>query len=460
MKVRCVRSTDCSTIAKLKIDEAVKQGRQYRTFPAQSTSCFVACGRARPKARKLLGLGYPMPHMGEAIATASSVSAPTSKRPAWFIVLVIFGFIWFELINQLKPEWWLNPQYNYGLIVPLLAVYLFWKRWRTRPTPSERRAHAFALFAIFAGAALFLPIRFLSIANPDWRLLSWMLAVDVAAISLLYLYLIGGRIWARYFAFPILFFLVAVPWPVRIEQTVVQDLMRIVTAINVTFLQLAGVPALQHGNVIEVGAGFIGIEEACSGVRSLQATFMISLFLGELYSFTVSRRFMLIGIGALLAFVCNVVRTAILVWTATTRGTKSVEAWHDPAGLTILVICLFGLWVASLIMQRRGTASPVARSIKSQTRPVRLNWALFGALAIWLLLVEAGVQGWYRSHQILTGPRWAVRWPESESNYQQVPIPSAAETLLRYNEGGGAAWKGSDGRKWMMYFFCWTPGRT
>jgi len=83
---------------------------------------------------------------------------------------------------------------------------------------------------------------------------------------------------------------VAVPWPVRIEQIVIQDLMRVVTAINVTFLQLAGVPALQHGNVIEVGTGFIGIEEACSGVRSIQATLMVSLFLGELYSFTISRR--------------------------------------------------------------------------------------------------------------------------------------------------------------------------
>src|SRR5215471_20287447 len=141
--------------------------------------------------------------MDEAIAQTARVSKADLKRAGWLLPIALFSLIWFELINQLKPEWWLNPQYNYGLIVPLLAVYLFWKRWRTRPTPSERRAHAFALFAIFAGAALFLPIRFLSIANPDWRLLSWMLAVDVAAISLLYLYLIGGRIWARYFAFPI-----------------------------------------------------------------------------------------------------------------------------------------------------------------------------------------------------------------------------------------------------------------
>src|SRR5256714_13812478 len=317
-----------------------------------------------------------MPQMDETIAQPAAVSAPVAKKTNWLIVLVVFGLIWFELINQLKPEWWLNPQYNYGLIVPCLALYLFWKRWRIRPAPEPPAMRALAVVFILLSAALFLPIRFLSEANPDWRLLSWLLALVVAAISLSFIYLAGGRAWLRHFAFPVLFFLVAVPWPVRIEQLVIQDLMRIVTAINVTLLQLAGVPALQHGNVIEVGSGFIGIEEACSGVRSLQATLMVSLFLGELYSFRISRRVVLVVIGALLAFICNVVRTAILVWVGTTKGIKAIDAWHDPAGLTILVICKFGLWLASLIMQRRGTRPSIGTSIGDQRRPIHLNWTL------------------------------------------------------------------------------------
>ena len=398
--------------------------------------------------------------MDQAVAQAASISGAGVKRRGWLVAIVVFGLLWFELINQLKPEWWLNPQYNYGLIVPFLALYLFWKRWRNRPTPAPPAKIAFPIALILFGAALFLPVRFLAEANPDWRLLSWILALVVVTISLLFLYLVGGRAWGRQFGFPVLFFLVAVPWPVRIEQVVIQDLMRIVTAINVTFLQLAAVPALQHGNVIEVGTGFIGIEEACSGVRSLQATLMVSLFLGELYYFNWSRRLMLIVIGALLAFVCNVIRTAILVWMGTTKGTKSIEAWHDPAGLTILMVCLFGLWIASLIMQRRGNISPIAHPIDHPHAPIQLNWSLLGVLAIWFLLVEGGVQIWYRSHQTLTSSRWAVRWPESESNYKQVAIAPAAETLLRYNEGGGAAWEGTDGRQWMMYFFRWLPGRT
>src|SRR5712692_1916863 len=121
------------------------------------------------------------------------VSSTTSKTFAWptAAVLFFFALLWFELINQLKAEWWLNPQYNYGLIVPLLALYLFWKRWRNRPAPAPPAATAFPIVLVLFCAALFLPIRFLAEANPDWRLLSWVLALVVVSISLLFLYLAG-----------------------------------------------------------------------------------------------------------------------------------------------------------------------------------------------------------------------------------------------------------------------------
>ena len=420
----------------------------------KTPSLLLLSGSQVSRTRLPYAANYPM------IARTADAPATTRKRTGWIIAILIFGFLWFELINFLKAEWWLNPQYNYGLIVPLLSLYLFWRRWLSRPTPMAATAAWLAIILLIVGAVLFLPIRFLVDANPDWRLLSWLLALIVVTSSLSFLYLIGGRAYLRHFAFPFLFFLVAVPWPVRIEQVVIQDLMRIVTAINVTFLQLAAVPALQHGNVIEVGTGFIGIEEACSGVRSLQATLMISLFLGELYFFSAIRRIALVTIGAGLAFVCNVVRTAILVWVGTRRGATGIEAWHDPAGLTILIVCLFGLWLVSLIMLRRGNRPQIPLPPSSQNAPTHFSSGLLIGLAIWLLLVEVSVQIWYRAHQIAASSRWAVHWPESENNYKPVPIASEAESLLRFNEGGAAAWEGEDGHQWAMYFFRWLPGRT
>jgi exosortase len=403
-----------------------------------------------------------MPEMKVTVARSDFVPSTTAKIDLGPIVaaLIFFGLLWFEVINHLKAEWSFNPQYGYGWSVPFLALYLLWRRWLERPSPDPRGSRAWTIALMALCALLFFPIRFVAEANPDWRLLSWSFALVAVTMSILWIFLVGGLPWLRHFAFPFLFFLVAVPWPMRAEQIVVQDLMRAVSAINVSFLQLAGIPALQHGNVIEVGSGLIGIEEACSGVRSLQATLMISLFLGELYSFTIMRRVLLIIAGALLAFVCNVVRTAILVWVGAQHGPNSIEAWHDPAGLTILLVCLFGLWLLSLLIRRRSLARVASPEIEGRRAPPRFSWALLASFALWFLVAEAGVQIWYGRHQSTGSTRWIVQWPDSENSYKTMSIPPEAENLLRYNEGGGAAWQGTDGHPWMMYFFRWFPGRT
>src|SRR5207248_9850161 len=55
---------------------------------------------------------------------------------------------------------------------------------------------------------IFLPIRVIEEANPDWRLLSWTLALVVIAFSLLAFARLGGRGWVSHFAFPVCFPLV------------------------------------------------------------------------------------------------------------------------------------------------------------------------------------------------------------------------------------------------------------
>jgi exosortase len=396
-------------------------------------------------------------------APSSAATWPGEKKSAWplIIAIVCFGLLWLETINHLKGEWSFNPQYAYGWGVPFLALYLFWRRWSTRPVPVPAGQRLWPVALVIFCALIFFPIRFLSEANPDWRLLSWAFSVVAVLITTSCIFLAGGKPWLRHFAFPIVFFLVAVPWPTHLEQFVVQHLMSAETAINVSMLNLVGIPALQQGNVIEVGSALIGIEEACSGVRSLQATLMVSLFLGELYSFNNLARVILVAAGALLAFFCNLVRTAILVWIGAHQGTEAIEKWHDPAGMTILLVCLAGLWILSLIMQRRSVFLSQQSPSTGMAVPGRFSPSLLIGLTLWILVAEVSVQSWYRFHQpSAADTHWAVNWPTSASEYKSVPVPADAENLLRYNEGGSGTWQGNDGRPWMMYFFRWFPGRS
>src|SRR5438132_13258606 len=189
-------------------------------------------------------------------------------------IVVFFAALWLILWWQLSGEWSVNDQYSYGWFVPFLAIVLFWLRWEDKPQSgkekAERRKRTVAITIAIVAVLLLFPIRLFEIGNPDWRPLSWLHAICVVAITLVFLWAVGGKAWLRHFAFPVLFVLVAVPWISPIEMPIIQGLMRIIASVATETANLLGIPAQVQGNLIRIPGGLVGVNEACSGVRSLQ----------------------------------------------------------------------------------------------------------------------------------------------------------------------------------------------
>ncbi len=397
--------------------------------------------------------------MNTTVTAAPSEALASRTRVNWLAVAA-FGLLWLEVVSRLRLEWSINPQYGYGWTVPFLAAYIFWRRLQHAPAAAEPTTTLLPWLIAIGGVALLVPVRLVQEANPDWRILSWAMAMAAVGASLAGVYLAGGMRWLRHFAFPILFFLVAVPWPTQFEQMVIQTLMRAVASINVELLNALGISAVQMGNVIEVRSGFVGIDEACTGVRSLQATFMVSLFLGEFYNFSIVRRAILVIVGALLAFFCNLIRTFLLVYIGAEQGAEAIHRWHDPAGHTILMACLLGLWGVSMLM---GGGRKVAnRTTANAPAAFRTPTLLLGTILALTVVAEAGTQAWYGLHEARAArvEPWTITWPTQAPNWKPIPVADQAQELLRYNEGGGGVWSGPNGDQWAMYFFKWLPGRT
>ncbi len=389
---------------------------------------------------------------------------PRARLPlTWQGALLASAFLllWFEVINHLRQEWEINPQYSYGWTVPFLGLFLLYKRWQHRPAAGAPAMAAVTIALVALTALPLLPARIISIANPDWRLLSWTLSFCGVALTLSAFNLAGGARWLRHFAFPVFFFLVATPWPAQFEQAVVQRLMRADAAIVIEMLNAIGTVAIQRGNVIELSTGLVGIDDACTGVRSLQATFMVALFLGEFYLMTIGRRVFLVVAAALLAFVCNLARTLLLCLVAAHSGNEAIHSWHDPAGFTILSICLVGLWLISLwLIKGRPDQAPAA--LIGREFSVRRLSRLAAVLAVWIVFVEVATAAWYhvRGADLLSTPAWSVAFPTAENEYKPTEVAAAARDLLRYNDGGGASWAAANGRHFLLYYFRWLPGRT
>jgi exosortase len=325
-------------------------------------------------------------------------------------------------------------------------------------------------------------------ATPEWRPIQWALGVIAIGLTLCAVQMGKGRGWLRQVAFPICFFFVAIPWPTLVEQPIIQGLTRFSAEMVVEVMGILGVPALQHGNVIEVGTGVVGIDEACSGIRSFQSSLMVSLFLGEFYRLSRLRRWLLVPVGFILAIGFNVCRTSLLTWVAAKKGVAAIAEYHDPAGVTILLACTAGMWLVAVLMRRTWTTgrqdhkttdhettglqttdqksvvrSPVVRSpvVCSPAVSSPVVSSLSAALLIWLVVVEVGVWGWYRSREarFTPSPRWSLVLPEDNPTFKALPTGEKEKYLLRFDEAKQGAWQEADGSQWQAFYFNWFPGR-
>jgi len=403
------------------------------------------------------------------------------RMAQWFLVILPFLFLWAVLINQLRVEWEVNPQYSYGFVVPFLCVGMLFLRWLKAkggaPDPrfdsdvplaggqaiSVRWYMGVAAFLFALLAFLWLPTRLMQEANPEWRMISWLLALEVIGLTLMALWLRFSRGWAAQFVFPLCFFLLAVPWPTIAEVPLIQLLTRVCASFAVEVVGWLGIPAIQHGNVIEVASGTVGVDEACSGIRSFQSSLMISLFLGELYGLGTLRRMVLVPASFLLALLFNICRISFLTCVAARQGVAAISKYHDPAGLTIMIACTIALWLLALLLRRR-VASPLTSTARPSQRLGPPNPALkrlaFGLL-LWLVAAEAGVELWYKAHEWHLPPStsWSVIWPRSNPSFSESPIAERAKWMLRYDEEVSAAWREGDGTQWQMIYLRWRPGR-
>jgi len=399
------------------------------------------------------------------------VSIPFAERVSLrsTLVVIFFAALWFILWRQLSGEWSVNDQYSYGWFVPFFAVVLFWLRWEDapkareasgqrsavsdqgtnnkRPITNNSKARAIAIGIAIVALLVLFPVRLFEIGNPDWRPLSWLHAICVVTITLIFLWSVGGVPWLRHFAFPVLFTLIAVPWVSPIEEPIVQGLMRVVAAVASEVVALFGIPAQLEGHLIRIPNGLVGVNEACSGVRSLQTSLMIGLLFGELKRLSISRRIVLIAIAAAIAFIGNCIRAFFLVWVAATQNVAAVNRWHDFAGYGIVAAVFIGTLVAAALLGR--TKKEVSLwlggaygSEREQRSEISGQFRISAAALAWLIAVEFAAAGWYRAHEhdLARTARWEVQWPQDASNFHEMKIDDEERRILRFDRGRAAAW--------------------
>jgi exosortase len=423
--------------------------------------------------------------------TGTFKSFNSERRQTLFWVFVVLAVYWLTLIHQLGAQWSAYEQYNYGWAVPFLCLFLVWQKMQ-KSEVSGQSSESNKLHSHFPSSVgylllalcvlLYAPTRFFHEANPIWRLTSLLWALEVIGITLVILYFIfqalHSALRVTHFIFPVCFFLVAVPWPSGMETFLVQTFTHLNVSATVEVLGWFGIPALQHANVIEVATGSVGVDDACSGIRSFQATLMIALFFGEFYRLKWKRRVACVLAGFALSFLFNLARTTLLTWVAAKKGVPAVASWHGSAGVTILVACFITLWLVAISLggkhrkqkvesrkQSVEDGSPIANHRSQTASPSTFNLQpsivrrLAIALFAWFFLVEAGTEFWFRSHERTVSGQagWSVNGLAPGAGLTKIQVPAGIRAQFNYDDGFQSSGKDDAGNFWQLYYFRWFP---
>jgi len=150
-------------------------------------------------------------------------------------------------------------------------------------------------------------------------------------------------------------------------------------------LNLLGVPAVQSGNVITLATASVGVEEACSGVRSLVSCIVAGLFFSATLVRKPWKRVLLVVLSAPLAIGMNILRSLALTLFAN-AGIDIGGSWHDFTGFAVLGVTSLILGGLALCLEDRdlpAAPSPAAAPVFAAS-PTR--WIVPAGLVAALLL--------------------------------------------------------------------------
>ena len=324
---------------------------------------------------------------------------PQSLVPVAALGIGLMGYlVWNE------AYWWSSYEENwFGWLTPVFSVFVLFDRrariiaaWNACGAPESPRASGWrgvVLNAVFVGGFAFGLSAFLAGsllragAGPSVKG-TFAVSVGVAAI-LLFLPPLAApqgpsptpatlgtdarRQLCSLLVFPACVWLLSAPLVSVIAGWLSLLLLTPLMASVAFIFDALGLPLAREGNVLIMpDFGRVGVEEACSGIRSFTACVFAGAFLGAVFLKSLWQKFALVAAAVALALGLNFARSLFLTGWAYWRGTRAIEGvMHDATGYAVLALTaagLFGLLALFIRPARRSHSGAEMTSTEAKDR--------------------------------------------------------------------------------------------
>lgn len=275
--------------------------------------------------------------------------------PLILMSLLILGIYGHQLVD-LVLQWWDDPNYGHGFLIPAVSVYLVWQK-RERLQRLEPRRNPWGLLILIAGLILCV----LGTAAAEFFTVRFSLVlVLLGAIWFFY-----GTDFIQQLWFPILFLLFMIPLPYVIYYAISFPMQLLSTRTAAHILQSTGLTVLRQGNIINLPNYSLEVVEACSGLRSLMTLSALGAAMAYITQKNIVSGILLFLLSFPIAISANIVRILLTALGAVIISPKFAEGFlHEISGLVVFITGFLALGMVGIGLNAFGkwfSASPASQ---------------------------------------------------------------------------------------------------
>ena len=282
-----------------------------------------------------------------AVRTALT-EARAGRRVGWSVWLgslsVLLLILYGPILKDLVINWWRNPDYSHGFLVPVFAGYVLWRE-RHRLARITLKPSNFGLVVMLGAIGLLL----IGSLGAELFTSRFSLLVLMAGVVLF----LAGWQMLRAVSFPLGFLILMIPIPVLIYNQITFPLQLLASRFATFWLQLVNVPVLREGNLIILPNYTLEVVEACSGIRSLVTLITLAVAYGYLMQDRRWLRWVLALLMIPIAIVSNAIRIMGAGLLTYHFGHEMAEGFfHEFSGWVIFVAALVLMFCCHWLLRK------------------------------------------------------------------------------------------------------------
>jgi len=247
------------------------------------------------------------------------------------LLVVVLALLYAPVIKLLVWQWYNDPDYGHGFLVPVLSAYLIWAR-RDKLRHIARKPSAWGMVVVLGSLGLL----FLGSLGAENSLSRLSIVLTICGLIVYF----AGWAMLRAMTFPLAFLLFAIPFPGVVYNDIVFPLQFLASKFATRVLEILNLfPIMREGNVLVLPDMKLEVVEACSGIRSLMSLLALAAGYGYVVERSVAVRWLLVVAMVPLAIISNGTRVMITAIMANYIGPSAAKGFmHEFSGWVIFVV--------------------------------------------------------------------------------------------------------------------------